>query len=194
MVNGMNRPFPNTYWVDPGRLLAGEYPGARDRERTISRIESFLDAGVQHFVDLTEKGELETYADILVDRACSRGMSVSHARHPIPDHSVPADSAVLSRILRDINAALAGGRLVYVHCCNGGGRTGLVMGCWLAQQYGDGWRALSNLHRLWSSMDKARFQHRTPETVDQIRTVLSWPDAAVIESGVAPFIGKRAQF
>ena len=193
MVNAMDRPLPNTYWVDPGRLLAGEYPGAADRERAVIRIESFLDADVQHFVDLTETGEFEPYAEILVERGCSRGMSVSHARHPIADRSVPADSAVLARVLRDINAAVAGGRRVYVHCCNGGGRTGLVMGCWLAQHYGDGWRALSNLHRLWSSMAAARLQLRTPETDDQIRTVLSWPDAAAIEPGVAPFIGKRQQ-
>jgi len=25
----MKAPIPDSYWVEPGRLLAGEYPGAR---------------------------------------------------------------------------------------------------------------------------------------------------------------------
>jgi hypothetical protein len=46
------RPDPNTYWVVPGKLLAGEYPGAPDSEETRRRLRRFLAAGVRHFIDL----------------------------------------------------------------------------------------------------------------------------------------------
>ena len=48
------KPDPNTYWVVPGKLLAGEYPGARDPEEARSRLGKFLAAGVRHIIDLTE--------------------------------------------------------------------------------------------------------------------------------------------
>ncbi len=48
-------PTPDSYWVEPGRLLAGAYP----RE-----LAPFRDAGITAFVDLTE-GE---YA--IPDRTC----------------------------------------------------------------------------------------------------------------------------
>jgi hypothetical protein len=52
------RPDPNTYWVVAGKLLAGEYPGARDPEEARRRLRRFLAAGVRHFIDLTEVDEL----------------------------------------------------------------------------------------------------------------------------------------
>jgi hypothetical protein len=192
MVKGIDRPIANTYWVEPGRLLAGEYPGAPDPARTLPRLDAFLAAGVQHFIDLTEVGELAPYAGQLIDRACAQGYSVSHVRYPLADRSAPAEHVVLGRILNDIKVAIAGGRLVYVHCCGGAGRTGMVIGCWLAQQFRSGWRALASLDRMWLSMDKARFLPRTPETDEQIRTVLAWPEAARIGSAAEPVIAKPA--
>jgi atypical dual specificity phosphatase len=53
------KPDPNTYWVVPDQFLAGEYPGARDPEEARRRLRRFLQAGVRHFIDLTEAGELE---------------------------------------------------------------------------------------------------------------------------------------
>jgi hypothetical protein len=38
------KPDPNTYWVIPGKLLAGEYPGDRDSEEARSRLRKFLAA------------------------------------------------------------------------------------------------------------------------------------------------------
>jgi hypothetical protein len=50
------KPAPNTYWVIAGKLLAGEYPGARNPEEARRRLRKFLAAGVRHFIDLTEAG------------------------------------------------------------------------------------------------------------------------------------------
>jgi hypothetical protein len=55
------RPHDNTYWVEPGRLLAGEYPGASNGDAASAKLRQYLDAGVDYFVDLTEDGELEPY-------------------------------------------------------------------------------------------------------------------------------------
>jgi hypothetical protein len=66
----------------------------------------------------------------------------------------------------------------------------MVIGCWLAQQYRSGWQALASLDRMWLAMDKARFLPRTPETDEQIRTVLAWPDTTLaIERGYRPMLG-----
>jgi hypothetical protein len=43
------KPDPNTYWVVPGKLLAGEYPGAQDPEGARRLLRRFLQAGVRSF-------------------------------------------------------------------------------------------------------------------------------------------------
>jgi hypothetical protein len=49
----------NTYWVVPGKFLAGEYPGDKDLVKAREKINRFLEVGVRHFVDLTELCQLE---------------------------------------------------------------------------------------------------------------------------------------
>ena len=51
------RPLPNSYWVVPGSLLAGEYPIAEGPEATRQRLRQILRAGIDAFVDLTQLGE-----------------------------------------------------------------------------------------------------------------------------------------
>jgi hypothetical protein len=51
-------PLPNTYWVVPGQVLAGEYPGAPDRAESRLRLARLIDAGVGCFLDLTQPDEL----------------------------------------------------------------------------------------------------------------------------------------
>ena len=53
-------PLPNSYWVEPGRLLAGEHPAGKDLADTRRRILLLLEAGVRSFIDLTETGEMES--------------------------------------------------------------------------------------------------------------------------------------
>jgi hypothetical protein len=76
------RPDPNTYWVVPGKLSAGEYPSAPDSEEAGRRLRTFLAGGVCHFIDLTEVGELEPYAELLTEEADSE---TSYQRIPIRD-------------------------------------------------------------------------------------------------------------
>ncbi|MEZ4635374.1 MAG: hypothetical protein R2856_10465 [Caldilineaceae bacterium] len=59
-----NLPTPDSYWVIPGRLLAGEYPGAKDKAEALHKLARYRDAGITLFFDLTEAGEhdLRPYA------------------------------------------------------------------------------------------------------------------------------------
>ena len=88
-----HKPDPNTYWVVPGKLLAGEYPGARDPEEALRRLRRFLQAGVRHFIDLTEAGELEPYAELLREEG---SCETSYERFPIRDLSVPDEPKTMA--------------------------------------------------------------------------------------------------
>jgi len=126
------RPDPNTYWVVAGKLLAGEYPGARQPEEARKKLRRFLEVGVRHFIDLTEVGELEPYAEVLAREGGSPG--TSYKRIPIRDVSVPKEPLTMLEIIAAIDYALARDGVTYVHCWGGVGRTGLAVACWLQEQ------------------------------------------------------------
>src|SRR5262245_29063390 len=83
-------PINDSYWLVPGRLLAGEYPGAKTKDEARRKLQSFLDAKVDFFLDLTEEEEgLEPYAQLLEEEAMARDRRVIYRRLPIPDMDVP---------------------------------------------------------------------------------------------------------
>lgn len=165
-------PIPDSYWVIPGRLLAGEHPGARVNTEARHKLRLFLDAGVTFFLDLTEAGELAPYAALLREEAASRNMAVEHHRMPIPDLSSPASAQVV-RTLDAIAAAIAAGHCVYVHCWGGIGRTGTIVGCYLVPHGMTGPQALTEIARLRRSMPDA--WRISPETPEQQARVRAWP-------------------
>jgi protein-tyrosine phosphatase len=166
------KPDPNTYWVIPGKLLAGEYPGARDPEEARSRLRKFLAAGVRHFIDLTEAGELEPYAELLTEEAGSR---TSYERFPIHDVSVPDEPKTVAEIVAAIDRAMAEGGITYVHCWGGVGRTGLAVACWLQERGQTPDEALADLADKWRSCAKSKWKPSSPETPEQVRWVKEWP-------------------
>ena len=113
----------------PGKLLAGEYPGAHKPEEARKKLRQFLDAGVRHFIDLTEVGELKPYAALLVEEAGS--IETTYERIPIRDVDVPKEAQTMVKIIDAIDRAIATGGIAYVHCWGGVGRTGLGVACWL---------------------------------------------------------------
>jgi len=55
----------------------------------------------------------------------------------------------------------------------GVGRTGVIIGCWLARHRGGGEAALIQLRELWQQCPKSAFR-QSPETLEQERYVLDW--------------------
>jgi ADP-ribosylglycohydrolase len=160
-------PLADSYWVLPGRLLAGEYPGSLEVGATRERIGSLLAAGVDCFVDLTAEQELPPYADLLPPH-------VEHHRRAIRDHSTPAAPEHMLATLEVVEGSLRAGRCVYVHCHAGIGRTGTVIGCLLVEHGHSGAEALAALNRLWQQSARARSWLSVPETAEQIDYVRTW--------------------
>jgi protein-tyrosine phosphatase len=167
MADGHAGPIPGSYWVVPGRLLAGPYPGAWDEAATRERLRQLLEAGVTFVVDLTEPREHDAYLLLLSTEAAALGRKVTHRRLPIPDMDVPSED-VMTAILATIDAALAEGETVYVHCLGGIGRTGTVIGCYLVQHGLDGQEALNTIVRLRGGLDDS------PQTGEQCAMVRTW--------------------
>jgi protein-tyrosine phosphatase len=166
------KPDPNTYWVIPGKLLAGEYPGARDPEEARGRLRKFLGAGFRHFIDLTEAGELEPYAELL-DKEEDSG--TRYQRIPIGDVSVPEQPKTMAAIIATIDRGMAEGGVTYVHCWGGVGRTGVAVACWLQEQGRTPEEALAELAEKWRSCAKSVRKPSSPETAEQVRWVKEWP-------------------
>jgi protein-tyrosine phosphatase len=146
----MNRPIEHCYWVVPNRFLAGEYPRDHDRDSSRKKIDALIGAGVTAFIDLTEETEgLLPYAEYL-----QAYQGISHQRFGIRDVSLPQSKEVTVAILDSIDAHMEQGRLVYVHCWGGVGRTGLIVGCWLTRNTGDGKSALLRLRKTLAALPK----------------------------------------
>jgi hypothetical protein len=163
----VDRPLPNTYWVIPGRVLAGEYPGGANETEARARLARLHEAGVDSFVDLTEDGELPPYRHLLPKHA-------DYLRSGIADTGVPNNIAQTRELLAAIRAALARERRVYVHCRAGIGRTGLIIGCFLADQESDGKAALKILNRLWRQSERAATWPKVPQTAEQADYIRRW--------------------
>ncbi|NLI78244.1 MAG: hypothetical protein GX442_17645 [Candidatus Riflebacteria bacterium] len=92
---------------------------------------------------------------------------------PIPDFGVPTADR-LREILAAIDGCLARGRPLYLHCWGGIGRTGTVVGAWLAQQgQVTGEAVLRRLAELRAGLPDA--DRPSPETEAQRRLVTTWP-------------------
>jgi ADP-ribosylglycohydrolase len=168
-------PLPNSYWVLPGRLLAGEYPGGATPELTRERLSQLLDAGIDCFLDLTRPQELTPYE-------ASLPTDVDYLRCPLLDHGIPANPGEMTQIMQCLRGALREGRVVYLHCRAGIGRTGMVAGCLLTERGLSGEEALVELNRLWQQSARSGHWPTVPETPEQIEYVRRWKPLAAEEA------------
>ena len=165
-------PFPDSYWVIPGELLAGEYPGVADEQLTRRRLQALLRLGIQVVIDMTEEGASRPYLPLLLEEAEGYEVDVRYQRIPIPDYSVP-DAETTRQALDLIDAARQAGQPVYLHCQGGIGRTGTVVGCYLVRQGLSGEQALQALADRRAGTPSGMW--RSPETEEQVAWVLNWP-------------------
>lgn len=164
-----SQPIEHCYWVVPGKFLAGEYPRNLDDESSPAKLAALADAGIAAFIDLTEEGELRPYRQWL------NPPSQSHQRFPIRDLSPPATAELTVSILNAIDEHIGNGRPVYLHCWGGVGRTGTIVGCWLARHGYPGAAALERLRELWSACPKSALT-QSPEMPAQRRYVRDWSE------------------
>jgi len=157
----------HAWWVEPGRLLAGEYPGARTPEKTRQKVQLIVDAGIDTIIDLTTADDgLEPYEQELTAAAERAGRQVLRYAYPIPDMSVLADKdydAIVARIRGEIDSD----RTVYVHCWGGKGRTTTVVGCLLIDGGLDYDAAIARITELRTGTRKAI--DACPESASQHR-------------------------
>ena len=173
-ANSENRPVPNSYWVIPGRLAAGEYPGAIDPRDAAGKLKTLLSAGIDYFIDLTKGGELVPYAELAEEVSRTLDLHVGWKRYPIPDRSVPRSPTYMAEILDAIDSTLGDDKTIYVHCWGGVGRTGTVVGCWLVRHGRTGEEALGQIAEWWQGMEKAYRSPISPETREQRQYVRQW--------------------
>ncbi|MGI9125748.1 MAG: protein-tyrosine phosphatase family protein [Mycobacterium sp.] len=153
------------YWVLPGRLLATEYPGAKEPAKAKRKLRVLIDAGINSFVDLTEPGERTWDGTPMAPYDGFLGDGVSYTRFAIKDTSVIGNEGY-DEILAHIRAELAAGKVVLAHCWGGKGRTGTVVGAWLIEQEGLGYpEVIDRMQELRAGSKKGH--HPVPDTPEQ---------------------------
>jgi hypothetical protein len=169
-------PYARSYWAVPGQILAGFYPGDRDPGVAANKLHALLECGVTHVLSLMETTEtdhagrrFEDYRPTLVNLARQRGLAVGLMSAPILDLSVPSITQ-MTATLDAMDEVLAGSGVIYLHCWGGRGRTGTVLGCWLARH---GERDPLEKLRHLTAPARSHFPN-VPETMEQRQFVMTW--------------------
>jgi protein-tyrosine phosphatase len=173
-------PFARSYWVVSGKFLAGYYPGSRDSATAQKKLKELLEYGVRHVINLMEKNERNfrgerfiPYETQLQNLAEETNIPIKLVHMPIRDTDIPTVEG-MAGILDEIERALRENSTVYLHCWGGRGRTGTVVGCYLARQgLAVGEAALDLLRKL--RQDDPISHLPSPETEIQAEFVRSWP-------------------
>jgi protein-tyrosine phosphatase len=166
-------PIEESYWVIPGKFRAGRYPASYDEIESRKQLRWLFTIGINIIIDLTEEGESGAipYLDQLNDEAKKNHLEVAYHRMPIRDFSVPSNKIIID-ILNEIDASIENGKHIYLHCQGGKGRTGILVGCFLARHGSTGDQAINKIKLLRRKIPGG--QEPSPETETQKRKVLEW--------------------
>lgn len=171
--------FDTMYWVDPGRLLAGGYPGDLNLAKAREKIKFLVDCGIRQVVNLMEKDEVngtgepfQPYAADLQELARQASSDVKICTIEVKDVTAPS-KLQMKYILDTVDQALGEDRPVYVHCWGGRGRTGTVAGCYLVRHdLVEAKEALKYLESIRKDIVKG--EKPSPETSQQRAMVRKW--------------------
>jgi len=171
-------PFARSYWIVPGKFLAGAYPGDPFPEEAEEKLRPFIDAGIRCFLDLTSPGDMNLYGLYLVpyqellEKIADRRFKITYRQMPVTDQDVPS-RAQMREILDFIDKAISGNFPVYVNCLGGLGRTGTAVGCWLVRHGIERGEAVFDLIRRLRRND-TRAGMPSPQTDRQRRFIFEW--------------------
>lgn len=172
MDENISLPFAESYWVLPGRYLAGEHPAKSDELTTRRRLQAIIQCNVSAILDFTEKGDSRLiYSDWLKEEAAGYERQMDYWNYPIPDFTAP-DKNLMKEILDKIEEELSAGKTIYTHCVAGVGRTGMVTGCYLVRHGWTGEQALERIKLLRSEMPS--WWKSSPEDPSQVELILRW--------------------
>lgn len=178
--------------MTPDDLLAGPYPGSADEAQMDQTLTAILDAGILSVINLVNDGadELNEVADVgdasepvqiyvpyedrLEALAEERGQIVEIGSYTIDVGSASADQE-MEVILDAIDAEIDGrNNPTLVHCADGHGNTGLVVGCYLARHgIATGKDVLEKIKELRAPYPELA-EHKSPGSMVQQRFVTRW--------------------
>ncbi len=172
-------PFSRSYWVIPGKLLAGAFPGADHPEKAKKKLSALLSSGIRRVINLMQPDETDytgygfgNYEELLKDLAEKMNVAVAVSRFPVPDLGIP-EREEMKAILDAIDTSFGQEQPIYVHCWGGIGRTGTVVGCFLLRH---GLATCENVFDILANLraaDPAAFRP-SPETARQREFVQRW--------------------
>jgi hypothetical protein len=112
MTEILKIPFNRSYWVVPGKLLAGGYPGSEDQIEEERILKGLIQAGIRHVISLMEPQEYNSpddpfppYVDLMETIAEKMGITVTFDQISIKDFSVPTERQMV-RILNQIDMCI----------------------------------------------------------------------------------------
>lgn len=144
LAGSFRGPTEYTNWVIPEVLMAGCYPGALEDARHTDILRRILNKGIDTFVCLQEEFKpdisearwrmgrgLRPYMPD-AERLSKKNLKWLHV--PIPDGMITSDEVTLSNVLELLDD-IKKGRVLYVHCWGGHGRTGVFVSLLLVGIY-----------------------------------------------------------
>jgi len=120
-------------WVIPGHLMMGQYPGAFDDKKCDQLLKKVLSKGVDTFICLQEEIDNDIPEEVwrsgvglrpyFRDAQRLSNKQLKYVQVPITDGCVASDD-VTAEVVTGIVADILDGRIPYIHCWGGHGRTG----------------------------------------------------------------------
>mmetsp|Transcript_106588 Transcript_106588/g.188745 ORF Transcript_106588/g.188745 Transcript_106588/m.188745 type:complete len:325 (-) Transcript_106588:113-1087(-) len=163
-------------WVIPGMLLCGPYPGAFEDRKNNQLLRRVLSKGVDTFVCLQEELDIEVPEEVwrsgialrpyFYDAQKLAKKDLKWVQLPMADGNVAPDSETAQLVVL-MAEHMKAGRVLYLHCFGGHGRTGVI--CCLLLSYLYRISAAEAMKRVQAYHD-CRIDHqgaKSPQTVVQ---------------------------